>query len=181
MGVLMLKKVAGILTLDGNAYEELEEDRSFKSYAFIYVTVLFLFFPYIPMNGLFDLIYLLISAFVFSLCVWFVLTSVLYSISWVFGGRSLIEAYLSLVGYSFFPLIMGVLPYPGILIGALWSIACLIKATQIANEMPLEKAFIVVMIPAIAVFLIAFYNLLPYDLEAQRNIWRMPPGYTKGH
>jgi hypothetical protein len=181
MGVLMLKEIAGILLLDSKAYHELEQDNSFRPFAVVYAAFFILFFPYIPLNGLFDVIYHIISAFVFSLFFWFILTSVLNVIALLMGARSTIEKSLSLVGYSFFPLIMGVLPYPGTLIGALWCIACLIKATQIINELSLAKAFIVVMIPVIAVFLIVFYNLLPYDLEAQRNIWRMPPGYIKGH
>jgi|WetSurMetagenome_2_1015567.scaffolds.fasta_scaffold07499_5 hypothetical protein len=180
MGVLMIKQIAGVLLLDDKAYHELEQDRSFRPFAVVYATFFILFFSYIPLNGLSDVIVLIMSPFVFSLFFLFVLTSVLYMIAWLMGGRSTIEKSMALVGYSVFPLVMGVLPYPGTLIGALWCIACMIKAMQIANEMPLARAFLVVMIPVLAVFLIAFYGLLPYDPEAQRNIWRMPWGYTKG-
>jgi hypothetical protein len=179
MRVPIIDQILGVLLLDDDVYKELGQDRSYRPYVIVYITVLFLVFRYIPLNGLSDVIYLLGSAFVFSLVLWFILTSVFYASSLFFGGRPGIQSYGSLIGYSMTPLTLCVLPYPGAVAGMTWFIACLVQATWVAGRMKLLNAVLAVFIPVLVVSLSVYCGLLPYDEEMLRNSWRTPYGYGK--
>jgi len=179
MGVLMIKQIAGVLLLDDKAYHELEQDNSLKSLAFACLPLFILFLLYRPVHSLPDAVVVVISSLVSALSLLAIMSGVFYVSALFFGGRPGIQSYGGLIGYSMTPLVLCMLPYPGVIAGITWFLACLVQATRVAGGMKLLNSVLAVFIPVLAVSLSVYCGLLPYDEEMFRNSWRIPYGYGK--
>ena len=124
----MIDRIMGVFRLNSSTFEEIEHDSGATGQAALVVLIVALlsaigsglgaglsedgsFFP----SFLGSLVWAFLGWFLWSLVSWFVGTS-------IFGGRATVDEMLRVIGFAQAPMILGIIPCIGWLIGGIWAL-----------------------------------------------------------
>jgi|Deesub1362B_J571_1020462.scaffolds.fasta_scaffold06430_2 hypothetical protein len=158
-----------VLLLDQSVYKEVRDDEEMLKYA-ILIVLLSGFLPALgniyvasvfqkytlfknlsgPLFGWIDIIFMP----TFMLVSWLVFTIIAHIPAKFVGGRASLIGFLRVAGFTYAPLMLGVIPLFGTVIGDLWSILCFIFAIRFAHELSWSKSILVI------ILFFAFFVLL---------------------
>jgi hypothetical protein len=161
----MFERIIGVFKLSSSTFEEIENDKSATIQAGLVVLVsailasigsaLFSIFRHGSFFGILlsTLISLFVGWIVWAVVSWFVGTK-------FFGGKADIGEMLRVIGFSFAPHALGILPCIGGVVGGIWSIVAGFIAVRQGLDLDNTKTFFTIAIGVIPFLII--YFLLTY-------------------
>ena len=151
----MLDRIKGVLKLDVNTFEEIEKDESATGQAAIVVLIVALIGAIgsaIGANYLGgDATNGMIATVLSTLSGWVVWSGVTFFVGTkLFKGNSTIGQMLRVIGFSYAPQMLAIIPCLGGLIGMIWSLAAGFIAVRQGLDLDNTKAFFTIVIGFIA-------------------------------
>lgn len=124
----MVNRILGVFKLDVNTFEDIEHDQSATSQAAIVVAIVALLSALgsgigasISGGGFFMSF---IGALIWAFVGWFLWALVTYFVGTTFfGGTATLDEMLRVIGFAQAPMLLGVIPCVGWIIGAIWALA----------------------------------------------------------
>ncbi len=152
---MLIDRVIGVFKLDTNTFEEIEADQSATGQAALVVLVVALIsaigaglgatFAEASFFGAF--ISMMISAF----GGWIIWSAVTYFVGTTFfGGEADLGEMLRVIGFSYAPQVLGIIPCLGGLVGGLWSLVAGFIAVRQGLDLDNTKALLTILIGFIA-------------------------------
>lgn len=121
----MLQRIVGVFKLDAATFEDIEADQNATSQAAVIVLAVAI------LGAIANSILAAVGGtgvgtrFLFSLVApfigWFVASGLIYVIGSVLGGKATMGETLRVIGFSYAPQILAIIPCIGAVIGAIWS------------------------------------------------------------
>lgn len=162
----MLNRIIGVFKLDVNTYEEIEHNTSLTLPAAIIVAVVALisgigngFFNLIAHKGYIggffsSLLSVFIGWILWSAVTWFVGTR-------FFGGQADITEMLRVIGFAYSPMVLGIIPCIGGVIGTIWTLVAGFIAVRQGLDLDNTKTLFTVGIGAVVyIILMVIFNVI---------------------
>ncbi len=158
----MLDRIIGVFKLSKPNFAEIEHDPNATSEAAIVVAIVaFLsvigsvISSLIAGGNLGDIIVGLVVTFVLTFVNWFIWAAVTYFVGTrLFGGTADMGEMLRVIGYSYAPRFLAIIPCVGGLIGAIWSLVAAVIGIQEGLDFDIGKAIATVIIGWIIILVI---------------------------
>lgn len=166
---MFLERVAGVMKLDVNTYEEIEADESATGQAAMVVAIVAIVGGLLagvaaPLAGgsfLGAFLGQLIIAFV----AWIIWAYVTYYVgTGIFGSKATTGQLLRVLGFAQAPLILGVIPLIGAFIGSLWTLACAFIAIRQGLDLDNTKAIMTAIVAFVVVVIVNLIIILVLGL-----------------
>jgi hypothetical protein len=147
----MFQRIIGIFKLDVNTFEEIEHDTNATTQAAVIVAIVAFLsaigsglaasFQHNSFLGSFlgTLVWTFVGWFLWSLVSWFVGTK-------FFGGQATVDEMLRVIGFSYSPQVLGIIPCIGGIVGAIWSLIAGFIAVRQGLDLDNMKAFLTIVI-----------------------------------
>jgi hypothetical protein len=133
----MLDRIIGVFKLDPNTFEEVEHDQGATGQAAIIVIVVALVGAIgsgiggALSGGMGSFLSSFFMTLLTVLIGWFLWSGVIYIVgTTVFGGKADMGEMLRVVGFSYAPQVLGIIPCVGTIIGFFWTLAALYVAVK---------------------------------------------------
>jgi hypothetical protein len=152
---MLIDRIIGVFRLDANTFEEIEADKTAINQAALVVLVVALVSAlgaglgaiYGEGSFLVAFISMLISAF----GGWFVWSVVTYFVGTTFfGGKADLGEMMRVIGFSYAPQVLGIIPCLGGLVGGLWALAAGFVAVRQGLDMDNTNALLTILVGFIA-------------------------------
>lgn len=147
----MFNRILGVLKLDARTYEEIERDPAATNQAIVIVLIVGLLSAIGAGIGagigggrfvgsfIGTLIWAFIGWLLWSVVSYFVGTA-------LFGGRGTLSGMLRVIGYAQAPLLLGIIPCIGAVIGWIWSLATGFVAVRQGLDLDNLRAFLTILV-----------------------------------
>jgi hypothetical protein len=161
----MLERLMGVFMLNANTFEEIEHDQTATSQAAIIVAAVAILSGIgsgigasIGGNGSF--IGSFIAAIIGAFLGWILWSAITYFVGTsLFGGQADMGEMLRVIGFAFAPQLLGIIPFIGACIGALWSLAAVFVAVRQGLDLDTGKTIMTIVI-GFVVYLALFCGLI---------------------
>jgi hypothetical protein len=158
----MINRIVGVFKLDAGTFEEIEHDQSATSQAAMVVLAVAVIGAIGGLIGALigdgNLISAFISPIISTLVVWLIWSAVVYFVGTsFFGGQADIGEMLRVVGFAHAPMVLGIIPCFGWLLGLVWTLAALVVAVRQGLDVDTGKAVIT---GVIGFILVVILNLI---------------------
>jgi hypothetical protein len=150
----MLSRIIGVLKLDANTFEEIEHDQGATGQAAIVVLIVALLggvgsalFNAVSSGEFLSAVLGFFGTLVVVLVGWVIWSGVIYLVGTnLFGGTADMGEMLRVVGFSYAPQALSIIPCIGSLIGMIWTIAALYVAVKQGLDIDGGKAIATILI-----------------------------------
>lgn len=158
----MINRILGVFKLDSETFEEIEHDQSATTQAAMVVLAVALLSAVGGLIGAAigegSLIMAFISPIISTFAGWLIWSAVLYFVGTsFFGGQADIGEMLRVVGFAYAPMVLGIIPCFGWILGLVWTLAALVVAVRQGLDVETGKALI---IGVIGFILVVILNLI---------------------
>ena len=159
----MIDRILGVFKLDSDTCEQIEHDQSATTQAAMVVLAVSLLSAVggligVLISGDDNLIMAFISPIISTFAGWLIWSAVLYFVGTsFFGGQADIGEMLRVVGFAYAPMVLGIIPCFGWIVGLVWTLAALMVAVRQGLDVDTGKALI---IGAIGFVLVVILNLI---------------------
>lgn len=158
----MINRILGVFKLDSETFEEIEHDQSATTQAAMVVLAVALLSAVGGLIGAAigegNLIMAFISPIISTFAGWLIWSAVLYFVGTsFFGGQADIGEMLRVVGFAYAPMVLGIIPCFGWILGLVWTLAALVVAVRQGLDVETGKALI---IGVIGFILVVILNLI---------------------
>lgn len=161
MPLIDFDRIKRAVMLDEKVYAEIANDKEGLPPAVVVVvlaTILGALWLIIGTMGLGLIIVLL------TLIAWVIMAGVMHITAKVLGGKADFISYLKALGLGEAPAALGVIPFIGGLIGAVWSIVCYVVATKVVHQLSTGKSIIVAVLPILMAVLVVVVGIVLWQL-----------------
>ncbi len=157
----MFERIIGVFTLNKAVFQEIEHDVTATSQAAIVVALVALLSAIgsgiAASIGGGNFIMSFLSSFLSVFLGWLAWSAVTFFVgTTLFGGEADLNEMLRVIGFSYAPQLLGIIPCIGTLIGAIWSLVAGVIAVQEGLDFDLGKAILTVIIGWIVALAISF-------------------------
>lgn len=168
---MLIDRIIGVFRLDADTFEEIEADQSAINQAALVVLVVSLVSglgaglgaAFGDRNFLIAFVSMLLSAF----GGWFVWSVVTYYVGTTFfGGKADLGEMMRVIGFSYAPQVLGIIPCLGGLVGALWSLAAGFVAVRQGLDMDNTNALLTIVVGFVAYVLFSIVVGLIFGVAA---------------
>ncbi|ODS41897.1 MAG: hypothetical protein MSIBF_00600 [Candidatus Altiarchaeales archaeon IMC4] len=144
MQMIDIDRIKRAVMMDEKVYAEIASDKEALPQAVVVVVLAMI------IGGLSGIIlsgglYLLLVPLL--IVTWVIITGIMHIIAKVLGGKADFVSYLKAIGFGQAPGALEVIPYLGLLIGVVWSVAGCVVATKSVHQLSTGKAVVVVFVP----------------------------------
>ena len=159
----MINRILGVFKLDSDTFEEIEHDQSATTQAAMVVLAVALLSAVGGLIGALiggddNMIMAFISPIISTFVGWLIWSAVLYFVGTsFFGGQADIGEMLRVVGFAYAPMVLGIIPCFGWIVGLVWTLAALVVAVRQGLDVDTGKALI---IGVIGFVLVVILNLI---------------------
>ena len=159
----MIDRILGVFKLDSDTFEQIEHDQSATTQAAMVVLAVSLLSAVggligVLISGDDNLIMAFISPIISTFVGWLIWSAVLYyEGTSFFGGQADIGEMLRVVGFAYAPMVLGIIPCFGWIVGLVWTLAALVVAVRQGLDVDTGKALI---IGVIGFVLVVILNLI---------------------
>jgi hypothetical protein len=155
----MIDRIIGVFKLDADTFEQIEHDQSATTQAAMVVLAVALLSAIGGLIGSVindgNLFMSFISPIISTFVGWLIWSGVIYFVGTsFFGGTADIGEMLRVVGFAYAPMVLGLIPCVGWIIGLLWTLAALVVATRQGLDVDTGKAVIVGVIGFVLVLIL---------------------------
>ena len=151
----LLNRLKRVLLLDQSVYKEVRDDEKAIIYGISIVMISGVFSSigkvlvyFLP--GISDIIIMPI----FLVCLWVIVTYVTHFFAKAFGGQTTFRKFLTASGFSYTPIMFGIFPIIGEVIGTPWFLICSALALRSAHELTWGKTILVYFLTLFTLFII---------------------------
>ena len=159
----MIDRILGVFKLDSDTFEQIEHDQSATTQAAMVVLAVALLSAVGGLIGALiggddNMIMAFISPIISTFVGWLIWSAVLYFVGTsFFGGQADIGEMLRVVGFAYAPMVLGIIPCFGWIVGLVWTLAALVVAVRQGLDVDTGKALI---IGVIGFVLVVILNLI---------------------
>ncbi len=147
----MFDRIVGVFRLDPNVFESIEHDPTATSQAALVVLLSAVF---TGLGNVFSLLFnrgdffrAFFSGIIWALVGWVIWAFISYYVGTrYFGGQADLPEMLRVTGFAYAPLMLGIIPCIGGLIGVLWGLAAMFIAIRQGLDIDDTKALITVLV-----------------------------------
>ena len=158
----MINRILGVLKLDSATFEEIEHDQTATTQAAMVVLAVAIIGAVGGLIGAVigdqNIIMGFLSPIISTFVGWLLWSVVLYFVGTsFFGGQADIGEMLRVVGFAYAPMVLGIIPCFGWIVGLIWTLVALVIAVRQGLDLDTTKAVIVA---AIGFVLVLILNLI---------------------
>jgi hypothetical protein len=148
---MFLNRVIGVFRLDARTFEEVEHDRGATGQAALIVAIVALVNSlsagFLAETGAGSFLPAFISGLIWAFIGWLVWSALTYFIGVVlFRGRADLGEMLRVIGFASAPLVLGIIPCIGGIVGVLWMAAAVFIAVRQGLDLDGGRAFLTMVI-----------------------------------